>query len=78
MTQLDELLAQPAFALIRVRDSDTVTLIGGPRTDLDKLADIPLVPGDDQAWNHVVLFHYDQVRELGFEEHHDLSPLNSI
>ncbi|MDX6231230.1 MAG: 2-amino-4-deoxychorismate synthase, partial [Nocardioidaceae bacterium] len=37
MTQLDELLAQPAFALIRVRDSDTVTLIGGPRTDLDKL-----------------------------------------
>ena len=35
MTQLDDLLAQPAFALIRVRDSDTVTLIGGPRTDLD-------------------------------------------
>ena len=46
MTELDDLLAQPAFALIRVRDADTVTLVGGTRTDLDSLADIPAVPGD--------------------------------
>ena len=39
---LDDLLAQPAFALIRVRDADTVTLVGGPRTDVETLADIPL------------------------------------
>ena len=32
---LDDLLAQPAFALIRVRDADTVTLVGGPRTDVE-------------------------------------------
>ena len=78
MTQLDDLLAQPAFALIRVRDSDTVTLIGGPRTDLDKLSDIPLVPGSDRAWNHVVLVPYAQVRERGFEAHQDGTPLSAI
>jgi phenazine biosynthesis protein phzE len=78
MTQLDELLAQPAFALIRVRDSDTVTLIGGPRTDLDKLSEIPLVPGSDRAWNHVVLVPYAQVRERGFEAHQDGTPLTAI
>ena len=33
-----ELLQQPAFALIRVRDSDTVTLIGGPHHDVERLA----------------------------------------
>jgi phenazine biosynthesis protein phzE len=78
MTQLDQLLAQPAFALIRVRDSDTVTLIGGPRTDLDKLADIPLVPGSGRAWDHVVLVPYAQVRERGFEAHQDGTPLSAI
>ena len=29
MSHLHDVLAQPAFALIRVRDSDTVTLLGG-------------------------------------------------
>jgi phenazine biosynthesis protein phzE len=75
---LDDLLAQPAFALIRVRESDTVTLVGGPRTDLDSLADIPLVPGGDAAWNHVVLVPYAQVRERGFEAHQDGTPLSVI
>ncbi|MEJ7634918.1 anthranilate synthase family protein [Aeromicrobium sp.] len=78
MTQLDELLAQPAFALIRVRDSDTVTLLGGPRVDLDALSDIPLVPGSDRAWNHLVLVPYAQVRERGFEAHQDGTPLSAI
>ncbi len=78
MTQLDDLLAQPAFALIRVRDSDTVTLIGGPRTDLDTLSEIPLVPGSERAWDHVVLVPYAQVRERGFEAHQDGTPLSAI
>ncbi|MEO6604484.1 MAG: chorismate-binding protein, partial [Aeromicrobium sp.] len=78
MTQIDDLLARPAFALIRVRDSDTVTLIGGTRTDLESLADIPAVPGDGEAWDHLVLVPYAQVRERGFEAHQDGAPLTAI
>ncbi|AWB93845.1 anthranilate synthase family protein [Aeromicrobium chenweiae] len=78
MTSLDELLAQPAFALIRVRDSDTVTLVGGPRTDLEQLADIPLRAGVERSWDHLVLVPYAQVRERGFEAHQDGTPLSAI
>ena len=78
MTVLDELLAQPAFALIRVRESDTVTLVGGPRTDLDVLADIPLKAGVERAWDHLVLVPYAQARERGFEAHQDGTPLSAI
>jgi phenazine biosynthesis protein phzE len=75
---LDELLAQPAFALIRVRESDTVTLVGGPRTDLDLLADIPLRSGSERAWDHLVLVPYAQALERGFEAHQDGTPLSAI
>ncbi|MET1038451.1 MAG: anthranilate synthase family protein [Aeromicrobium sp.] len=78
MTCLDELLAQPAFALIRVRESDTVTLVGGPRTDLDVLADIPVKTGTERAWDHLVLVPYAQARERGFEAHQDGTPLSAI
>nr|MCW2727804.1 phenazine-specific anthranilate synthase component [Aeromicrobium sp.] len=78
MTSLDELLAQPAFALIRVRESDTVTLVGGPRTDLDALADIPLREGAGRAWDQLVLVPYAQARERGFEAHQDGTPLSAI
>ncbi len=75
---LDDLLAQPAFALIRVRDADTVTLIGGPRSDLEALADIPLVAGVGRRWDHLVLVPFAQVRERGFEAHQDGVPLSVI
>jgi phenazine biosynthesis protein phzE len=78
MNQLDELLAQPAFALIRVRDADTVTLVGGPRVDLESLSDIPLVSASDGGWDHLVLVPYAQVRERGFDAHQDGTPLTSI
>ncbi|KQX74033.1 anthranilate synthase family protein [Aeromicrobium sp. Root472D3] len=78
MTALDETLAQPAFALIRVRESDTVTLVGGPRTDLDVLADIPVRTGAERAWDHLVLVPYAQARERGFEAHQDGTPLSAI
>ncbi len=78
MTQLEDLLAQPAFALIRVRDADTVTLVGGTRTDLDSLSQIPAVPGSGEAWDHLVLVPFAQVRERGFEAHQDGTPLTSI
>jgi len=76
---LDDLLAAPAFALIRVRDSDTVTLVAGPRTDLEALADIPLRTGDQgPRWDSLVLVPFAQVRERGFEAHQDGTPLSVI
>ena len=75
---LDELLTLPAFALIRVRDSDTVTLVGGPRTDLELLTDVPLTAGVERSWDQLVLVPYAQVRERGFEAHQDGTPLSAI
>lgn len=75
---LDNLLTFPAFALIRVRDADTVTLVGGTRTDLDKLTDVPLTAGVKRAWDQLVLVPYAQVRERGFEAHQDGTPLSAI
>ncbi|TSD53679.1 anthranilate synthase family protein [Aeromicrobium piscarium] len=78
MTLLDDLLSQPAFALIRGREADTVTLIGGPRTDIESLADIPIVEGAEERWDHLVLVPYAQVRERGFAAHQDGTPLSVI
>ncbi|OUZ07605.1 phenazine-specific anthranilate synthase component I [Aeromicrobium sp. PE09-221] len=78
MTLLDDLLAQPAFALIRGREADTVTLIGGPRTDIESLAEIPIVEGAEERWDHLVLVPYAQVRERGFAAHQDGTPLSVI
>ncbi len=75
---LDDLLAQPVFALIRVRDADTVTLVGGPRTDVENLSDIPLEAGTSRRWDHLVLVPFAQVRERGFEAHQDGTPLSVI
>lgn len=84
---LDELLAQPAFALIRSREADTVTLIGGPRLDVDSLADVPVDsttprpgPGTPAGgvWDHLVLVPFAQVRERGYEARQDGTPLSVI
>ena len=78
---LDELLPQPAFALIRSREADTVTLIGGPRLDIEALADIPVTegaPADGPTWDHLVLVPFAQVRERGYEARQDGTPLSVI
>lgn len=75
---LEELLAQPAFALIRGRDADRVTLVGGPRADVERLAEIPLVEGPGPRWDHLVLVPFAQIAERGFEVHRDGSPLSVI
>lgn len=75
---LEELLAQPAFALIRGRDADRVTLVGGPRADVERLAEIPLVEGPGPRWDHLVLVPFAQIAERGFEVHRDGTPLSVI
>lgn len=77
-TILDDLLAQPAFALIRGRETDRVTLIGGPRADVEKLADVPLADGPGPQWDHLVLVPFAQVVERGFEAHQDGTPLSVV
>ncbi|MFT4189683.1 MAG: chorismate-binding protein [Aeromicrobium sp.] len=80
MTQLDDLLAQPAFALIRAREADTVTLIGGPRLDVDSLDDLPVLTDatGHPTWDHLALIPFAQVRERGYEAHQDGTPLSVI
>ena len=74
----DDLFAQPAFALIRTRDADTVTLLAGPRDDLESLADIPLTASGQAGWESLVLVPFAQVRERGFVARQDGTPLSVI
>jgi phenazine biosynthesis protein phzE len=67
--------------MVRLRESDTVTVIGGERTDLELLADIPLAEGEPppgRRFDSLVLVPYEQVRERGFEAHQDGTPLSRI
>lgn len=70
---LADLTARPAFALIRERGADTVTVLAGERADLESLADI-----DTGLPAQLVLIPFAQVRERGFDAHDDATPLSSI
>lgn len=81
MSVLDEVLAYPAWALIRLRDSDALTMVGGSREDLEWLTDIPRshgVPDPGRRFDRLVLVPYAQVRERGFAAHQDGTPLSDI
>jgi phenazine biosynthesis protein phzE len=74
----DDLFAHEAFALIRMRGADSVTLLAGPRTDLETLADIPLQGGAGGGWESLVLVPFAQVQERGFAAHQDGTPLTVV
>jgi phenazine biosynthesis protein phzE len=81
MSALDDLLAHPAYALIRFQGSDDVALLGGRRRDHEWLADIPVDTGPPEParrFDRLVCVPYAQVRERGFEAHDDETPLSSI
>ena len=81
MSLFDDALSRPAWAMVRLRESDAVTVIGGERTDLELLADIPLAEGAPEPgrrFDSLVLVPYAQVRERGFEAHQDGTPLSRI
>jgi phenazine biosynthesis protein phzE len=78
---LDDLLGYPAYALIRLRDAATVTVLGGTREDLTRLADIRLescAPVTGRRFDRLVAVPFRQVSERGFEAHDDHTPLSSI
>ena len=81
MSVLDEILDHPAYAIIRIRETDTVTVVAGSRQDVESLADIPVddgVPLADSPYDRLVVVPYAQVRERGFEAHQDGTPLSVI
>ena len=81
MSVLDELVGYPAFALIRLRDSATVTLLGGHREDLERLADVPLDHGPATTgplFDRLLAVPFRQVAERGYEVHDDGTPLSVI
>jgi phenazine biosynthesis protein phzE len=75
---LEELLGHEAWAVIRLRESPTVTLVGGSLDRLEKLADIPLeegVPEAGRRFDRLVAVPFRQVTERGFVAHDDGTPL---
>jgi phenazine biosynthesis protein phzE len=75
---LEELMGHEAWAVIRLRESPTVTLVGGPLSRLEKLGDIPLeegVPEDGRRFDRLVAVPFRQVTERGFVAHDDGTPL---
>ncbi len=81
MNPLEKVCADPAFALVRLQDSDTVTLLGGRRVDHDLIADVPLetaAPAPGRRFDRMLCIPYAQIRERGFTAHQDGTPLSSI
>jgi phenazine biosynthesis protein phzE len=76
--QVDALLGHEAWAVVRLRDSATVTLVGGRRGEVESLLDVPLedgVPAPGRRFDRLVAIPFRQVRERGFEAHDDGTPL---
>jgi phenazine biosynthesis protein phzE len=81
MTLLDDVVTCPAFALIRLSGSDTVTVLGGDRVDHEDLGGVPLESGRPAAgrtYDRLLCVPFAQIRERGFEVHEDGTPLTSI
>lgn len=75
---LEELTGHEAWAVIRLRDSATVTLVGGPVSHLERLVDVPLeegVPDAGRRFDRLVAVPFRQVAERGFVAHDDGTPL---
>ncbi len=71
---LEELMGHEAWAVIRLRESPTVTLVGGSLDRLERLADIPLeegIPANGRRFDRLVAVPFRQVTERGFVAHDD-------
>jgi len=78
---LDALLGHEAWAAIRLRDSPTVTLVGGRRSVVERLSDVPLedgVPSPGRRFDRLLAIPFRQAAERGFEVHDDGAPLTVV
>src|SRR5262245_5291614 len=79
---IEALRRHEAWAIIRrstrAGDRDTVGLVGGSRSTVGSLLDIPLqsgTPADAHIADRLLAIPFRQVRERGFEAHDDGTPL---
>jgi 2-amino-4-deoxychorismate synthase len=78
---LDELVTAPAWAVVRVKDAPTVTLLSGTRTEVASLMDVPLEEGPPPAgrsYDRLLAVPFRQVRERGFDALDDKAPLTVV
>ena len=78
---LEALRGHEAWAVVRLRDSPTVTLVGGSRSEVERLADVPLdegVPADGRRFDRLLAIPFRQVAERGFAAHDDGAPLTVV
>ncbi len=75
---LQQLLGHEAWAVIRLKDAPTVTLVGGRRSVVATLAEVPLeegVPAAGRRFDRLLAIPFRQAAERGFEVHDDGAPL---
>src|SRR3954465_9704210 len=79
---IESLQGHQAWAIIRrstrAGDRDTVGLVGGRRSVVESILDVPLetgVPEPDHIADRLLAIPFRQVRERGFEAHDDGTPL---
>lgn len=78
---LVDLVARPAWAMIRLKGADEVLLVGGTPSQVESLLDVPLEEGVPEAGRQVdrlLAVPFRQVAERGFEAHDDGAPLTVV
>jgi phenazine biosynthesis protein phzE len=78
---LEQLRTHEAWAVVRLRDAPTVTLVGGTRSEVGSLLDVPLESGPPPAgrrFDRLLAVPFRQVAERGFEAHDDGAPLTVV
>ncbi|HSV41009.1 MAG TPA: anthranilate synthase family protein [Nocardioidaceae bacterium] len=78
---LQQLLGHEAWAVIRLKDAATVTLVGGSRSEVEALADVPLeqgTPAPGRRFDRLLAVPFRQAAERGFEVHDDGTPLTVV
>src|SRR5919112_6533512 len=78
---LDQVLAHEAWALVRTKDAAPVPLVGGRRSEVGSLLDVPLEEGPPppgRRFDRLLAVPFRQVRERGFQAHDDGAPLTVV
>ena len=75
---IEAIQVHEAWAAIRLQESDTVTLVGGSRSEAGRILDVPLedgVPAAGRRFDRLLAIPFRQVTERGFAAHDDGAPL---
>ncbi len=81
LSALGALMGHEAWAVVRLRDSATVTMVGGTRSEVESLMDVPLEdgpPAEGRRFDRLLAVPFRQVGERGFEAHDDGAPLTVV